>query len=372
MRVAFVIPSLVIGGAERSLVKTLKIVRPYVDRMSVIILTEAHSALLSDIAPDVDVRILQMGSTANPLLWLRVRRLLLGLQPDVVVGWSMYANFVAVVASGLKPSWKIVVSERTCIPRMLARENTGGLKRFVLLSLLRRLYRRADVVTANSLQSLRFLSKFVQGNSRYSHLPNVIDVREMNLQADRAPEYPIPSVDGPRILGLGRMDPVKGFDVLLEALALVRRRYPWKLLLVGDGPEKPVLQAQAKTLGIADAVIWIGAVQNSSPYYKWADLVVVPSRIEGFPNVPLEAMACGRTVICSDCETGPKELTLNGRVGVLIGKEDPEALARAIMRMGLAPDERACLGSEAKSHVLNTYDAHVNGKVYAEALCLAA
>jgi glycosyltransferase involved in cell wall biosynthesis len=166
------------------------------------------------------------------------------------------------------------------------------------------------------------------------------------------------------------MDPVKGFDVLLEALALVRRRYPWKLLLVGDGPEKPVLQAQAKALGLEEAVIWIGAVKNSFPYYKWADLVVVPSRMEGFPNVPLEAMACGKTVICSDCETGPKELTLNGRVGVLIGKEDPDELARAIMRMGLALGDRSSLGSQAKSHILNTYDAHISGKVYAEALCL--
>lgn len=370
MRVVFVIPSLVIGGAERSLVKAIKVVQPYADRISVIILTDGHSALLSDIAPEVDVRILKLGCTANPLLWLRVRKLLLRLQPDVVVGWSMYANFVTVVASALRPRWKIVLSERTCIPRMLAKQNTGTLKRVVLLSLLRRLYRKADVVTANSLQSVRFLSKFVRGNSRYKLLPNVIDVKEVNLQADRAPEFPIPPVDGPRILGLGRMDPMKGFDILLEAFALVRRRYPWKLLLVGDGPEKPVLQAQAKTLGIEEAVIWIGAVKNTSPYYKWADLVVAPSRIEGFPNVPLEAMACGRTVICSDCETGPKELTLNGRVGVLIGKEDPDALAKAIMRMGLAPDERACIGNEAKSHVLNTYDAHINGKVYAEALCL--
>ena len=370
MRVVFVIPSLGIGGAERSLTKAIKLIQPYADHIGAVILTDAHTAMLSDIAPEVNVQILKQGSTANPLLWLRVRKLLMNMRPDVVIGWSMYANFVTVVASGRRPSWRIVLSERNYVPHMLAPQRTGTFRRLVLLALMRKLYGKADVVTANSRRNVRFLSRFVGGRPRYRLLPNIIDVEEVNIQADRPPEIPAPVVSGPRILGLGRMVHQKGFDVLLEAFALVRRHVPWRLLLVGDGPAKPVLQAKAKALGIEEAVTWIGTVKNSFPYYTWADLVVVPSRFEGFPNVALEAMACGRAVICSNCETGPKELTLNGRFGVLVDKENAEILASAMMRIGLASDERSRLGREAKSHILNTYGMHISGKVYAEALCL--
>jgi glycosyltransferase involved in cell wall biosynthesis len=282
----------------------------------------------------------------------------------------MYANFVTVVASGFTPPWKVVLSERVYIPQMFVQNRTGSVRKLILLSLMRRLYRRADVVTGNSLSSVRFLSKFIGGRPIYAQMPNPIDVDAVNNLAKMPPEIRPADFVGPHILALGRLDPQKGFDVLLEALALIRRLYPWHLLLVGDGPERERLRTLARALGVEKAIQWIGAVNNPFPYYRWADLVVLPSRFEGFPNVALEAMGCGRTVICADCKTGPRELTLSGRYGVLVDPEDAQSLASAIVRWSQDAGERTRMGALAQNHVRATYDISQVKKVFARTLCL--
>jgi glycosyltransferase involved in cell wall biosynthesis len=175
---------------------------------------------------------------------------------------------------------------------------------------------------------------------------------------------------GPRILAIGRLDAQKGFDVLLNAFAVVRRHYPWRLVLVGDGPEREALHALARRSGLDDAVEWIGAIRNPFPYYRWADLVVMPSRFEGFPNVALEAMSCGKPVICANCKTGPREVTQNGRYGMLVKVNDVDSLAEAILTLGADAERRVQLGRLAQNHVRATYDVSCTKPLYASVLCL--
>jgi glycosyltransferase involved in cell wall biosynthesis len=117
--------------------------------------------------------------------------------------------------------------------------------------------------------------------------------------------------------------------------------------------------ARAEKRGIQAAVVWEGEQANPFPYYGWADIVISPSRFEGFPNVPLEAMACGKAVICSDCRTGPRELTRTGRYGRLVPAEDSSALAAAIISLGDHPDAARDLGHAAHEHVRACYDYDV-------------
>ena len=369
MRVTVVVPSLRLGGAEASLAKAASLISDVVDRLDVIVLADIEAAVVAQLPPAARLHVMKGRSSANPLLWVKIRRILNRLNPDVLLGWSIYANLVAIISSRGLPIRRVIVSERNYLPRLYARSRVRSALRAILFILIRSLYRKADVVTANSQASVRFLGRFIGKGPKFIELPNLIDVDYVNDYARLPPEVVPNSVDGPKILAIGRLDHQKGFDLLLQAFAVIRRIHPWTLVVVGDGPESDALRSLAMQLCIAPAVQWIGAVDNPFPYYRWADLVVVPSRFEGFPNVALEAMACGRTVICADCKSGPKELTAAGRYGVLVPANDVQRLAQAILRWGSDHPSRETLGRAAMQHIRDVYDIGRQRSHYVQTLC---
>jgi len=369
MRVAVIVPSLILGGAEASLAKTASIIGEVVDRLDVLVLADVESPLLAQLPPGALLHVMKGRSSANPLLWMKVRRILKQLKPDVLIGWSIYANFVAVIASQRLPIRRLIVSERNYVPQMYARSRVRGVLRKIVLLLIRVLYQKANVVTANSQASVRFLRHFIGKGPTFIELPNLIDMDFVNDYARLPPEVMPKPVEGPKILAIGRLVHQKGFDLLFEALALIRRTHPWTVLLVGDGPESKRLRELATKLGIEPAVQWIGAVNNPFPYYRWSDLVVVPSRFEGFPNVALEAMACGRTVICADCKSGPREVTAAGQYGVLVPANNVQRLAEAIVGWSLNEPAREAMGHAAMRHVRSSYDIARQRPRYVETLC---
>lgn len=372
MRVVALIPSLQVGGAERSLVKFLHVIRPHVEKVNLICLASIDQRLADELPAGTAVYVMRAKSSASPWLWLKVALRLRALRPDVIVGWSTYANLVTVVASRLVPTARVVLSERNYVPQMFSRRRGFLLRRAAVLVLMRWLYPVADMVTANSCASTRFLKRYLNGKCEYRTLPNVVDLTGLEARATEV----LPQVEwgsGPRLLAIGRLDYQKGFDILLRAFAIVRQQHTeWQLAIVGDGPEGPELRSLCTSLGLESAVRWIGETANPFPYYKWADIVVVPSRFEGFANVPLEAMALGKAVICSDCRTGPRELTCNGQVGWLVPVSDPERLATAILAAGSSLKAMHELGQRARSHVLRTYGVDAVASQYLATLGLTS
>jgi GalNAc-alpha-(1->4)-GalNAc-alpha-(1->3)-diNAcBac-PP-undecaprenol alpha-1,4-N-acetyl-D-galactosaminyltransferase len=369
MRVTFIISSLQLGGAERSLVKTITAINEYADQIELVVLSKIDDGVVSELPANIRVHLIPASTSASPWLWLRLRRVLSKSRPDVVVGWSTYANLVTILATRCLPIGRTVVSERNYIPRIFGNGRISVPRRRILIWLIRTLYARADIVAANSLKSLRFLSKFIGSGPTYAYLPNSIDVDLVCEKARQKPEIVPVFVTGPRILAVGRLDRQKGFDVLIEALALLRNRFPWQLVLVGDGEERDSLERLARSLGVEQAIQWIGLVKNPFPYYVWADLVIVPSRFEGFPNVAMEAMSVGRTVICANCQTGPAELTLQGKYGVLVKTEDPRSLVEAIIKWSEDEDGRTMVAAMAQKHIRTTYDARIVKERLANTLC---
>jgi glycosyltransferase involved in cell wall biosynthesis len=136
------------------------------------------------------------------------------------------------------------------------------------------------------------------------------------------------------ILAAGRMTPVKGYHVLLEAFAefVLRFNRPASLTLVGDGALRPELQAQAAALGIAAQVHFAGGVapDRMQEYYQKADLLCLPSFSEGLPCVAVEAMACGVPVVAS-AVGGVPEL-VDHHSGILVPPGDPKALYAALLQ----------------------------------------
>jgi len=154
------------------------------------------------------------------------------------------------------------------------------------------------------------------------------------------------------VLAVGRLVHAKGFDVLLDAWALVSRTHPdWRLVIVGDGEDREVLESQAHNLAIEHSVELPGATTQVGNYYRDASIFCLSSRYEGFGLVLMEAMAFGLPVVSTNCETGPKELIRHGVNGLQVAVEDVQALSAALSR--LIQDQRLCeaLSAQAREDV---------------------
>lgn len=131
---------------------------------------------------------------------------------------------------------------------------------------------------------------------------------------------------------LGTPNTIKGSEYLIEAVSILRKEYAYnfKLVLIGEGPLKRVIQQKAKELGVGDIVSFLG----SKPYKEiplWmnaCDVFVRPSLIDGMPNVVLEALACGRPVVAS--RVGGLPSMINSKNGILVKPRDPQGIAQAL------------------------------------------
>lgn len=176
--------------------------------------------------------------------------------------------------------------------------------------------------------------------------PKIVSVDPSRLQAiyNGIPSYkvlqnaeePLPdSVRGifekPTVIMVGRLDPQKGYDYLIEAHAiLICKGIQHNLVIIGEGEFLEQLQQQAANLGVSDSVHFLGFQSNPHKFMKHATVFALSSRFEGFGLVIAEALFCGTPVVSTDCPSGPSEILEGGKYGILVKPEDPQALAEGI------------------------------------------
>jgi rhamnosyl/mannosyltransferase len=167
---------------------------------------------------------------------------------------------------------------------------------------------------------------------------------------------------GPRIvLAVGRLIYYKGFEYLMSAMAHISA----KLILIGDGPLRPLLERSAGELGVRERVFFLGEIDNSklAPYYHAADVFALPSveRTEAFGIVQLEAMACGKPIVNTRLATGVPFVSIDGLTGITVPPRDPVSLAQAITRLLDDADLRARYGAAAIRRVRSQFTAERMG-----------
>ena len=240
---------------------------------------------------------------------------------DVIVGGlEMSPSYFAILAAKLtgKPSIGFV---RNSLPDHLARLPA----RYKILT--RTLYPHLSRVIAISegiSESVAQLVPRLRGRIRTVYIPLEIDRVQSLARAD----LPEAANFAPYILAAGRLEPQKGFDLLIRAYAQLRPAQ--KLVLVGQGKEEANLRALIRDLGLERDVMMVGFQENPYAWMRGAEVFVSSSRYEGFCRVIAEALAVGTPVVATDCPSGPKEVLQDGRYGVLVPNEDPDALAQGI------------------------------------------
>lgn len=262
-------------------------------------------------------------------------------RPDAMLSFLNYPNLTLLLVAALEPgATRYVVNVRNQISQS-SRHARSRWNRSVPL-LMRALFERADAVVAPSRGVAEDVVACASvARDRVAVVPNPV-VRADLGERSRAPAgHPWLADDAtPVVLGVGKLKPQKGFDVLLEAFARARAKRPLRLLLLGEGDQRSALEARARELGVAADVALPGYVEDPFPYYRRAALFVLSSRWEGLPNVLIEAMAVGCPVVSTDCPSGPREILEDGAHGALVPVDDPAALAEAILATLAAPPAR--------------------------------
>lgn len=340
MRVTLIIYALTPGGAER----VLSIMANYWASKGwlITLLTFDNGSVAPFYELDPRVQHLPMnlaGCSSNSFgaivnNWQRVQILRSGIinsQPDVVISFLDTTNVTTLLAARKLP-FPVIVDEQNH-PAMCRVSKSWGLLR-------QWMYPQADQVVAITERALSYFSPQVQ--ARGCVIPNPAMV------VTRTEVASVQLVTKPALIAMGRLDPQKGFDLLLQAFAPLKDRYPdWTLTILGEGALRLELETQRDQLGLHDRVNFLGAVKNPHDFLTHADIFVMSSRFEGFPNALCEAMASGLAVISADCLSGPREIIRDGIDGLLVPTENVEALTAAMERLMADETERRRLAARA-------------------------
>ena len=275
------------------------------------------------------------------LIWklFSLRRLIKSQDPDIVISFLARINVAAALSTlGIKSL--LIICERSWPPFVSLNKR--------IFWVFRILFKRADKIIVQTEKSKSWLS---------------INLPSSNVEVIPNPVlYPIPfeneSIIAPNsivldskkiILASGRLHKVKQFDLLIKAYSIIEKAHPnWDLVILGDGEDKKFLKSMLKDLKIAGRVFLPGNVGNVADWYERADLFVLSSLVEGFPNVLLEAMSYGVTSISFDCNTGPKEMIENEVNGILVNPEEKEiGLSKAMKKMITHEKDRTKLSNNS-------------------------
>ncbi|MGC8785690.1 MAG: glycosyltransferase family 4 protein [Armatimonadota bacterium] len=201
------------------------------------------------------------------------------------------------------------------------------------------------------------VTRYGVGTWKIFYLPTALDMSALPPAYSRAEMSNIlHSFQRGCLVGyVGRLSVEKGGQFLLESMPLVlQQRKDVLLLIVGEGDQRPVLQAQAQTLGIQEAVLFLGERADARQIIGALDLMVLPSLTEGMPNVILEAFAY-KTPVVATAVGGVPELVKDGETGWLVPPRNPQALAQAIVEALSHPEEARRRAENAYRHLVENF-----------------
>ncbi len=349
-RIACFVPSMHVGGAERM---TLNLVRGLCRRgiRTDLVLASTEGELMGLVPEEarvIDLGVKRMRHAIRPLArYLRRER------PRGVIARMSHTNLAATAARAISGvETRLVVVEAN----NLSEEMSHGAVSKVRRRMMRWAYPRADVIVGVSegvASDLEQHLQFAPGTVRTVYNP-VFDDALLRRAAETPDHRWFKNAGGPpNIVAVGRLAGQKDYGTLLDAFALLRRERHARLVILGEGNERPKLEAKLARLGLGDDVSLPGFADNPYAFMSRAAVLAQSSRFEGLPNVLIEALACGCPVVATDCPSGPAEILDHGKYGVLVPISDPKSLCVALCATLDDPPNRQLLRKRGQSFSIN-------------------
>jgi glycosyltransferase involved in cell wall biosynthesis len=319
IKVLFLLPGLEAGGAERVTITLMN----GLDRTRfrpILAVVDGSGPLRALIHPSILIYDLHCPRFAHALP--RLFKTLRTVRPDIVFSTMAHMNFAVLLLKPLFPKARVIVRE-AIVPSYFKAHRHWRLVRLAY----RTLYRRADCVVSPA-QAIQREFKTMLGLKlkRQALLYNPVDAEAIRggIESKPAPDGTV------RFIAAGRLNHQKGFDRLLQALPSLRHPQPWSLTILGEGAERATLEAMIRSLNLGDRVTLAGHSDRPWAAYAEADCLLLPSRSEGMPNVALEALACGTSVIATRESGGIEEIAAQAAPGAVTIADDMKAFTAAM------------------------------------------
>jgi len=334
MKIVLVIPTLRAGGAERVMSELANIWATESKIKHEVHLVLTNSAdLFYTISPNIKVHELGFRTSSNLLkkvysqltVFFKLRKLIHDLRPSFVLSFLYKINiFVLLATLGLRS--RIIVSERNSPTEQISSW---------IVALRKITYPFAHGVITQTLLGKEFIESEIR-NDNVIRIPNPIKTIERRAVRNKEKI----------ILCIGRLFKQKGHAYLIDAFSRIKLK-GWKVVILGDGPLRKSLEAQAKKLGISKQVKLPGTVSDIDTWLAKSAIFAFPSLREGFPNALAEAMAAGLPCVSFDCDTGPRDLIVDGVNGYLVEVGDLISFSDRICRLATNVDLQRRIGKEA-------------------------
>ena len=357
-RIAVFVPTLAFGGVERVM---LNLAKGFGNRgFDVDVVTHRVEGEFRDNVPK-RARLVDLQAGRVLACLPKLVRYMQDEKPAAMLTAMEHSSVVAIWARAIaRVPTRIIATEHTNLSEVV--KHAPSRKVRLVPFACRRFLHRADAIVAVSRGVADDLVEHApKCRPRIKVIYNPIITSSILSQAKEALDHPwFEPGQAPVILGAGRLVEQKDFATLIRAFALVRKRRPARLLILGEGEKRPSLEMLAAELGISQDVSLPGFEENPYKYMSRASLFVLSSAWEGFGNVLVEALAAGAPVLATDCNNGPREiLEVVGRGG-LVDVGDATGLAREMLTSldkRPEPASTEALRAFTMDHVVDEYEA---------------
>ena len=326
--ILLLIPSLQGGGAERVITTLLR----HFDRKKfklTLAVIDTRSSIFKDDVPD-DINFIDLGCARISHAAPKIITLLWKLRPDILFSTLGHLNLMIAILRPFLPNNVCYVARESVVVSLLP---TAYSHPFWWNWAYRRYLRRLDLVICQSYDMQHdLIANFNLPVAKTAVINNPIDLSRIRTSINsglhdnhNATNYP----DVIRLVAAGRLTYQKGFDLLIKAIAMCGDDR-FELVILGDGELREQLYLLATECGVLNKIKFAGFQRNPYPFFAQADAFVLSSRFEGFPNVVLEALACGTPVIATPAPGGVREI-LEGLDGCILADNiSAESLAKAL------------------------------------------
>jgi glycosyltransferase involved in cell wall biosynthesis len=349
IKILFVITSSGIGGAEKILYHTSRLLDPERYDPSICSLKEKGQIARDAETAGIEVHCLTMADGEQAMGWIsslvalfRLTRYLIKIRPTIVHSFLFRANIISRVGAFLARVPLVISSVRVM----------GGEKDY---------YHTVERVTSCMVDHYITVSDSVKEYliekgtippEKITTIYNGVALNGLTPEGEGgSPDLLGVESNDSVILAVGRLHRQKGYDYLIRAIATVKREVPSvKLLIAGEGEEENDLKNLVKSLDLSKEVILTGLCREVEKLLNFTELFVLPSLWEGMPNAVLEAMAAAKPVVATRVG-GVPELVMDGETGILVPPEDSESLARAIVGLLRNTAQANSMGNAGRKRV---------------------